>query len=232
MIERWFSASLALCLLAMWGLLVGAQPLPMAALQATGIQAPQPPMTFFVTSTGIDDGANLGGLSGADAHCQMLATAVGRGNDTWHAYLSTQGRGAVNARDRIGSGPWHNANGILVARNVEDLHRDDNNLGKSLSLTETSAVVPGFGDTPNRHDVLTGSRPDGTAYPNDDVDRTCGNYTNNGEGSVQLGHTDKPRGQGGNNHSWNSAHGSRDCSQEGLVAIGGAGLFYCFALAD
>jgi len=196
---------------------------------ALGAQAPQQPMSFFVTSVGKGDGANLGGLAGADAQCQTLAAAVGRGGMTWHAYLSTQGPDAVNARDRIGRGPWHNADGLRVAESVDDLHSDNNRLGKANSLTERGAVVNGFGDTPNQHDVLTGSLEDGTAFT-DSTDRTCSNYTSNASsGAGQVGHTDTPRGQGGNNHSWNSAHPSRGCSQDNLVAIGGAGLFYCFA---
>lgn len=193
-------------------------------------QQPSPsPMSFFVTSVGKGAGANLGGLAGADAHCQTLATAVGRGGVTWHAYLSTQGPGPVNARDRIGRGPWYNAKGVRVAQSVADLHRDDNKLGKATSLTEKGTVVKGLGDTPNQHDILTGSRPDGTAYA-EGMDRTCINYSSAGTGAVQVGHSDKPSGQGGNNHSWNSAHPSRGCSQENLVAIGGAGLLYCFAI--
>jgi hypothetical protein len=187
-------------------------------------------MTFFITSTGKGDGANLGGLSGADEHCQKLAAAAGRGDAIWRAYLSTQGPVAVNARDRIGRGPWHNARGTRVAENIADLHRDANTLGKATSLTETGAVVSGLGDTPNQHDILTGSQPDGTVFA-DAVDRTCSNYTSSAAGgSVHVGHSDKPIGQGGNNHSWNSAHATRGCSQADLVKIGGAGLFYCFAI--
>jgi len=195
---------------------------------------PQPqPMSFFVTSVGKGDGANLGGLAGADAHCQALAAAAGRGNATWHAYLSTQGSGAVNARDRIGSGPWFNARGQRVAQNLGDLHGDTieqarlgNALGKQFSLTEKSAPVNGVGDTPNQHDILTGTQPDGRAY-SDSGDHTCNNWANNGQGTAQLGHSDK---QGGGNSSWNSAHPSRGCSQANLVATGGAGLLYCFAV--
>ena len=203
-----------------------------------GRGAPPQPMSFFVTHVGKGDGANLGGLAGADAHCQTLATAAGRGGVTWHAYLSTQGPGAVNARDRIGKGPWFNARGGRVALNVAELHGDTieqarigNALGKQTSLTDKNMVVNGLGDTPNQHDILTGSQPDGRAYT-DGMDHTCSNYTSHadGRGAVQVGHVDKPHGQGGNNDSWNSAHPSRGCSQANLVAIGGAGLLYCFAV--
>jgi hypothetical protein len=196
-------------------------------------QAPPQPMSFFVTSVGKGDGANLGGLTGADAHCQALAAAAGRGAATWHAYLSTQGPGAVNARDRIGSGPWYNARGQRVAQNLAELHGDaleqariGNALGKQLSLTEKSTIVNGVGDTPNQHDILTGSQADGRGYT-DGADHTCGNWTSNGAGTAQLGHSDK---QGGGNSSWNSAHPSRGCSQPNLVSTGGAGLLYCFAV--
>src|SRR5256885_2065778 len=201
--------------------------------QQRGQAGPPQPMSFFVTSAGKGDGANLGGLAGADAHCQSLAAAAGRGAATWHAYLSTQGTGAVNARDRIGSGPWHNARGQRVAQNLGELHGDTveqarlgNALGKQFSLTEKNAVVNGVGDTPNQHDILTGTQPDGRAY-SDSGDHTCGNWTSNGQGTAQLGHSDK---QGGGNSSWNSAHPSRGCSQPSLVSTGGAGLLYCFAV--
>jgi len=203
--------------------------------QGRGAQAPPPPMSFFITSVGKGDGANLGGLAGADAYCQTVAAAAGRGGATWHAYLSTQGPGAVNARDRIGNGPWYNARGGRVSMNVAELHGDTieqarigNALGKQISLTEKNMVVNGVGDMPNQHDILTGSTPDGRAYA-DTADHTCSNYTSNadGRGSVQLGHSDK---QGGNNSSWNSSHPSRGCSQPNLVATGGAGLLYCFAV--
>jgi hypothetical protein len=199
-----------------------------------GAQAPPQPMSFFVTSAGKGDGANLGGIEGADAHCQALATAAGRGGVTWHAYLSTQGANAVHARDRIGAGPWYNARGQRVSQNLAELHGDTidqarlgNPLGKQLSLTEKGTLVNGVGDTPNQHDILTGSTPDGRAYT-DGADHTCTNFTSNadGRGSAQLGHSDK---QGGGNSSWNSAHPSRGCSQPNLVATGGAGMFYCFA---
>ena len=198
-----------------------------------GQQAPRQPMRFFVTSAGSGDGGNLGGLAGADAICQKLASVVGSGSRTWRAYLSTQavpGQAAINARDRIGPGPWHNAKGVLIAQNSADLHgdfqRDRNNLTKSTALTEKGEVNNGFDDKPNRHDMLTGSDSMGRAFPVGD-DRTCSNWTVGRGGSAQLGHHDR---QGGGNTSWNSAHGSRGCSQPDLVATGGAGLFYCFAI--
>jgi len=193
---------------------------------------PSAPMTFFVTTAGPGKGADLGGLAGADAQCQKLAAAVGAGNHNWRAYLSTQAPGnqpAVNARDRIGQGPWHNAKGEIIAANVADLHgdieRDRNNLTKSTALNEKGEVVNGRGDNPNRHDMLTGSKSDGRAY-SDTADHTCQNWTGSGAGTAMLGHHDRT---GGGNTSWNSAHASRGCSQENLVSTGGAGLFYCFA---
>jgi hypothetical protein len=210
-------------------------PAPAGGGQGRGAAAPPQPMSFFITSVGKGDGANYGGLAGADAYCQQLGTAAGRGTPVvWHAYLSTQGAGAVNARDRIGSGPWYNARGGRIGMSVAELHGDTieqarlgNALGKQLSLTEKQTVVNGVGDMPNTHDILTGSMPDGRAYT-DGMDHTCNNYTSNadGMGSVQLGHSDK---QGGGNGSWNSTHASRGCSQPNLVATGGAGLLYCFA---
>jgi hypothetical protein len=199
-----------------------------------GARGPQQPMSFFITSVGKGDGANYGGLAGADAYCQQMATAAGRGGVMWHAYLSTQGPGAVNARDRIGNGPWYNARGQMIAMNNGVLHGDTidqartgNAMGKQISLTEKNTVSNGVGDMPNTHDILTGSKPDGTAYT-DGMDHTCSNYTSNADtGSVQLGHSDK---QGGNNSSWNSAHASAGCSQPKLVQTGGAGLLYCFAV--
>ncbi|HLB36179.1 MAG TPA: hypothetical protein VJL31_06395 [Gemmatimonadales bacterium] len=196
-------------------------------------QAPQQAqrMSFFITSAGPGDGANLGGLEGADRHCQQLAQAAGVGDRTWRAYLSTQASGgqpAVNARDRIGAGPWYNAKGVQVAANVADLHSDNNKLGKENSLTEKGAMVNGRGDTPNMHDIITGSQPEGTAFPGAD-DTTCGNWTKNGEGSAQVGHHDR-QGGGQNPTSWNAAHGSRGCSQQNLQGTGGNGLFYCFAI--
>ena len=207
-----------------------------AASHVTVAQQSDPqPMSLFITSVGTNDGANLGGLAGADAHCQMLGTAAGRGDSTWHAYLSTQGANAENARDRIGSGPWYAFGGRRrIAQNVAELHGDTleqarlgNALGKRIALTETGEVVNGIGDSPNQHDMLTGSQPDGRAFT-DGMDHTCGNWTStDSTGSAQVGHSDK---QGGGNGSWNSSHPSRGCSQENLVATGGAGLFYCFAI--
>ena len=201
---------------------------------ATAQQDPQP-MSFFITSAGLGDGANLGGLEGADAHCQSLAAAVGRGESTWRAYLSTQGENAVNARDRIGSGPWYAHGGRRrIATDLAVLHGDTLELarvgisfGKGIALTEEGNMVPGLGDSPNQHDILTGTQPDGNAYA-DDADHTCRNWTSNAaDGSAQVGHHDK---QGGPNGSWNSAHPSRGCGQDNLVATGGAGMFYCFAI--
>lgn len=204
-----------------------------SAPAAQAPQTPPQPMTFFITSVPKGDGANLGGLVGGDAHCQTLAQAAGRGTATWHAYLSTQGGGAVNARDRIGTGPWYNQKGQRVSQNLADLHGDTieqarlgNALGKQFSLTEKGTTVNGVGDTPNQHDVLTGSQPDGRAYT-DGMDHTCNNWTSNNMGTAQVGHSDK---QGGGNGSWNSAHASRGCSQANLVATGGAALLYCFAV--
>ncbi len=187
------------------------------------------PMSFFLTSAGPGNGANLGGLSGADQHCQALAESAGVGYFTWHAYLSTTASGdepAVNARDRIGEGPWYNANQVLVAQSVNDLHSNLNNLNKETAVNEKGEVVNGRGDEPNRHDILTGSQLDGTASLSD-VDTTCQNWTSDGEGSALVGHHDR-EGGGDNPTSWNSAHGSRGCSQENLQSTGGDGLFYCF----
>ena len=186
-------------------------------------------MSFFITSAGPGDGANLGGLEGADAHCQSLAAAVGAGDKAWRAYLSTTGPGGVNARDRIGDGPWQNVAGVGVARNVDVLHFE-NNLTKETVLNELGDMTPGRGDTPNQHDILTGSYLDGTAVESDG-DTTCSNWTSNadGEGSAMVGHFDRTGG-GPNPNSWNSAHGSRGCSQANLQATGGNGYFYCFAI--
>ncbi len=184
-------------------------------------------MSFFITSAGPGVGADLGGLEGADRHCQTLAQAAGAGDSTWHAYLSTTGAGGVNARDRIGSGPWSNFNGVVVAQSVEQLH-GDNNLTKETVVTEKGDTVNGRGDSPNMHDILTGSQLDGTASA-DSADSTCGNWTSRGEGSALVGHHDR-QGGGDNPTSWNSAHGSQGCSQENLQATGGNGLFYCFAV--
>jgi len=204
------------------------------ALGQQPAQQPPPPMSFFVTSVSKGDGGNYGGLAGADAHCQMLAQAAGRGNVKWVAYLSTQGPGAVNARDRIGQGPWHNARGGMIAANLAELHGDTleiarmgNRINKNNSLTEKGGTVKGVGDMPNEHDILTGSTPDGRAYT-DNMDHTCSNYTSNvdGKGNVQVGHHDKI---GNTNGSWNSAHASRGCSQKSLPLSGGNGYLYCFA---
>jgi hypothetical protein len=189
-------------------------------------------MTFFVTSAGSGKGADLGGLEGADAHCQALAEAAGSKGRTWKAYLSTTmpgGEAGVNARDRIGKGPWRNAKGQVVAKNVADLHSSKNKLNKQNSLTEKGEEVNGRGDTPNEHDMLTGSDPQGL-YSTAGGDTTCKNWTSSGEGSAIVGHHDL-MGLKDTRHmkSWNSAHGSRGCSQENLVATGGAGRFYCFA---
>ncbi len=189
-------------------------------------------MSFFITSNGPGRGADLGGLAGADAHCRILAAAVGEGSRTWHAYLSTNASGdqpAANARDRIGAGPWYNAKGVQVAMNVADLHGATNGLSKTGSLNERGEVVNGRGDTPNRHDILTGSQLDSTSFPGS-ADKTCSNWTSSAStGSAQVGHFDR-QGGGDNPTSWNSAHGSRGCGQDDLRATGGDGLFYCFAL--
>ena len=185
-------------------------------------------MSFFLTSMGPGDGANLGGLDGADRHCDMLAGAAGAGGKTWRAYLSTTGSGGVNARDRIGSGPWYNYGGDMIARDVADLHSDSNNLTKQTQLNEKGQMTNGRGDDPNMHDILTGSQLDGTMAPGSD-DSTCGNWTTNGEGSALVGHHDR-NGGGANPTSWNSAHGSRGCGQSDLQGTGGNGYFYCFAV--
>jgi hypothetical protein len=189
-------------------------------------------MTFFVTSANPGKGADLGGLEGADRHCQTLAQAAGAGARTWRAYLSTQAAGAgpaVNARDRIGAGPWRNARGVVVAKTVADLHSPDNNLTKETAITEKGEVISGRGDPVNMHDVLTGSQADGTAIAGAD-DRTCGNWTKSGEGAAMVGHHDR---RGLNEEppakSWNASHPSRGCGMDALKATGGAGLFYCFA---
>jgi hypothetical protein len=205
---------------------------PVAAQQAT--------MSFFVTSAGPGKGADLGGLAGADAHCQKLAAAVGAGGKTWHAYLSTQGAGAVNARDRIGKGPWMNVKGVVVATSVDDLHSANNKLTKQNNLSEKGEVINGSGDKPNRHDILTGSQPDGTAFT-DGKDHTCKNYTSSTQGAVMLGHNDrKGLNDSAAMKSWNSSHDSREprdgsapgqgCSQKALQGTGGDGLLYCFAV--
>ena len=188
-------------------------------------------MGFFVSSTGSGRGADLGGLAGADRLCTSLATAAGAGNRTWRAYLSTTpnaGGPAVNARDRIGTGPWRNAKGVVVAQNVTELH-GANNLNKQTALTEKGDVVNGRGDTPNMHDILTGSQPDGTAIAGN-VETTCGNWTKSGEGAAMVGHSDRTGlDESVPAKSWNSSHQTRGCSQDALKGTGGAGLFYCFA---
>jgi hypothetical protein len=221
---------------------------PTVAPQGAGRQGQAPqPMTFFVTSASKGDGANYGGLAGADAHCQTLAAAAGRGDARWVAYLSTQGPNAVNARDRIGPGPWVNAKGQQIAATVAELHGDTaeqarlgNRIQKTTALNEKGELVNGVGDTPNQHDILTGSTPDGRAFT-DAADHTCSNYTSNAAAapavagqpaapgpSVMLGHHDR---LGGPNASWNAVHASRGCSQANLVSTGGAGFLYCFAPA-
>ena len=192
--------------------------------------------TFFVTSTGIGNGGNLGGLAGADNHCQTLAQAAGAGAKTWHAYLSTQdanGSPAVNARERIGTGPWQNSKGVVIAKDVTELH-GDNNINRQTSLNEKGESINGYGEQPNRHDILTGSQPNGTAFAGPD-DRTCTNWTSSTQGAAMVGHSDV---NGPANiptvKSWNSAHPSRGpdggCSQKDLISTGGDGLLYCFAV--
>jgi hypothetical protein len=193
------------------------------------VHAQQADMTFFITSVGNGKGADYGGLEGADRFCRALAATVGAGNHTWRAYLSTQGAGAINARDRIGNGPWQNIKGVVIARNLAELH-GDNNLNKQTALTEKGEINNGRGDTPNKHDILTGSQADGTAFT-DTADHTCGNWTKSGEGSAQLGHHDRlGLKDDAPAHSWNSAHPSQGCSDAKLAATGGAGLLYCFAV--
>ncbi|HYC51416.1 MAG TPA: hypothetical protein VEB19_09950 [Gemmatimonadaceae bacterium] len=193
----------------------------------------QQPMGFFITSAGPGDGANLGGLAGADAHCQRLAQAAGASARIWRAYLSATaaaGQPPVNARDRIGTGPWYNARGVLIAWNTADLHgdihRDRNSINKEFALDEKGQPVKGRGDQPNQHDILTGSDSHGRAVLGTAANTTCNNWTSNSTGSAMVGHHDR---SGGGNSSWNAAHGSRGCGQQDLVATGGAGLFYCFA---
>ncbi len=191
----------------------------------------QPAMSFFVTSVGSGKGADFGGLDGADKHCQALAAAVGAGNKTWRAYLSasaTSNSPAVNARERIGKGPWQNAKGVVIANNVNELH-GANNLTKQTALTEKGAVVNGRGDTPNQHDILTGTQPDGTAFPGPD-DKTCGNWTKSADGTAIVGHSDRTGlDTSPPSVSWNSSHPTRGCSDAALISTGGAGLLYCFA---
>ena len=205
------------------------------ALAAQSAQAQSAGTTFFVTSAGIGNGANLGGLAGADNHCQALAQAAGAGAKTWRAYLSTQaadGQPVVNARDRIGKGPWQNSKGVVIAKDVAELH-GTNNITKQTALSEKGDVLNGRGDTPNRHDVLTGSQPDGTAFAAGD-DRTCKNWTSSTQGSAIVGHFDRMGLRDDDaSKSWNSSHPSRGpdggCSQADLRSTGGDGLLYCFA---
>jgi hypothetical protein len=207
----------------------------MLAAQGQRGGGPPQPMGFFVTSVGLGNGANLGGLQGADAHCQKLAAASGQTGAekrVWRAYLSTQGANAVNARDRIGQGPWANAKGQVVARDLAHLHGDTlelaqqgNNLNRATAISEKGTAIPGAGDKPNEHDILTGSTPAGRAFPAGE-DRTCNNWTSSATGSAMVGHHDRT---GGASVSWNSVHASKGCSQENLVGTGGAGYIYCFA---
>jgi len=207
-----------------------------ATLAAQPALAQAPSTGFFVTSVGIGNGGNLGGLAGADNYCQQLAQAAGAGAKTWRAYLSTQpadGKPAVNARDRIGKGPWQNSKGVVVAKDVADLHGAANNLTKATALSEKGDVINGRGDTPNRHDVLTGSQADGTAFAAGD-DRTCKNWTSSTQGAAMVGHADRVGLRDDDaSKSWNTSHPSRGpdggCSQNDLKSTGGDGLFYCFA---
>jgi len=196
-----------------------------ALLAATGLaaHAADARMSFFVTSAGSGDGANLGGLAGADALCQKLATAAGSSGKTWHAYLSATG---VNARDRIGKGPWYNAKGELIANSVDELHGAANKITKQTALTEMGGIVNGRGDKPNQHDILTGSNPDGTLAEG----KTCGDWTSNGDGSAIVGHSDRTGlDESDAAKSWNSSHATKGCGQQGLISTGGAGYLYCFA---
>ena len=202
-----------------------------ALLVAAAPASAQNTMSFFITSAGPGDGAKLGGLAGADAHCKQLADASGVTGKTWRAYLSAKAEGgqpAVHAKDRIGTGPWYNQKGVMVAQSVADLHSDNNKLGKENSLNEKGMPVNGRGDTPNQHDILTGALMDGTLSP-DTTDTTCNNWTSSSTGAAYVGHHDR-QGGGANPTSWNSAHLSRGCSQQNLVGTGGNGLFYCFAV--
>jgi hypothetical protein len=202
---------------------------------AQPVQAQSAATSFFVTSVGIGNGGNLGGLAGADNYCQTLAQTAGAGVKTWHAYLSTQeadGKPAVNARDRIGKGPWQNSKGVVIAKDVAELHRS-NNVNKETALTEKGETVNGYGDKPNRHDILTGSQPDGTAFSGPD-DRTCKNWTSSTQGAAMVGHSDiNGPATVPTVKSWNAAHPSRGpdggCSQKDLISTGGDGLLYCFA---
>jgi len=201
------------------------------ALLCTAVQlsAQDAKMSFFLTSVGPGNGADLGGLAGADAHCATLAEAAGITGKSWHAYLSTAGEHGENARDRIGDGPWFNFEGVMVAQDVTNLHSEDNNLTKATVLDEAGHMVNGRGDDPNRHDILTGSNLDGTTFATG-TDTPCGNWTrSDSAGTARVGHFDRTGG-GDNPTSWNSAHSSRGCSQEDLRGSGGDGLVYCFAV--
>jgi hypothetical protein len=203
------------------------------ALPLGAVLAQPAGMTFFITSVGSGKGADLGGLGGADRHCQQLAQAAGAGSRTWRAYLSTQGQGAMNAKDRIGRGPWQNAKGEVIAKDVADLHSPNNKLSKQTALDEKGQQVSGRGDTPNRHDILTGSQADGTAFAAGE-DRTCANWTSSSAGAAMVGHHDRMGLRDDDaSKSWNTSHPSRGegggCSQAALRGTGGDGLFYCFA---
>ena len=213
--------------------------LALGVTNVLALESPKQPLGFFVTSSGLGKGADLGGLAGADAHCQQLAREVGVGNRSWHAYLSLQADGnkpAVNARDRIGKGPWANAKGVIVAEDLAHLHGDngalgqlENNINRLTVLTEKGELVKGSGDTINQHDIITGTLYDGKAYK-DGSDHTCQSYTSSAEGHVQMGHSDHSNhGVVGSNLSWNSTHASRGCSPESLKITNGVGYFYCFA---
>lgn len=194
-----------------------------------GAQQSAPEMSFFISSVGSGKGADLGGLAGADQHCQSLATAAGAGKKTWRAYLSTTGSPAVNARDRIGKGPWYSFEGRLIARNIDELH-NVNNINRLVAVSEKGKTINGRGDRPNTHDILTGSTPDGKASTAKE-DTTCGNWTQSGTGAAIVGHHDRAGLRDDEPaRSWNSSHPSRGCSQENLVSSGGAGLIYCFAV--
>ena len=226
----------------MWAAIILTTALASCALCWSASAQQAQDMSFFITSVGSGKGGDLGGLAGADAHCQALAQAAGAGNKTWRAYLSTNGRGganAVNARDRIGNGPWQNAKGTVVATSVADLHSENTKMGKANALDEMGRPIKVRGDSPVQHDILTGSDKDGHAFP-PNMDLTCNNWTSSSFGVAMLGHADRegnPPVAGSQNiaaytetaHSWNAAHTSRGCSQPDLIATGGNGLFYCFA---
>jgi hypothetical protein len=203
------------------------------SLGAAAVDAQQSDISFFITSAGPGKGGDLGGLNGADQLCQLLGATAGAGTKTWHAYLSTQNASAINARDRIGKGPWKNAKGIIIANDLAELHGSKNNINKQTALTEKGDPVNGRGDSPNMHDILTGSQPDGTAFAAGE-DRTCGNWSKSGQGSAMVGHHDRQGLRDDDaSKSWNSSHPSRGpdggCSQNDLKSTGGNGLFYCFA---